>query len=323
MPTDSHKPLLDRDISKAAYAATIREASAALTEIVNYGTQLFARGNAVANDAYDRLAKADPHLPKNPAVGDFHLPIQFLYLHGLELVDAIQVMLAESVVTPAHMQLRGLFEAMLQLEWILREDTARRAFAYQLFDVRERLRFYRSLDSTTQGGKELIAAQKADTLASGMTLAQPVDLQKFIDSLNRLLTKPGYKEAVDEYDRMKKAGKQIPNWFALYDGPQKVQQLARKLGRPLQYEILYRHWSAAVHGAQVGRRVGKNNDIHRMRAGGTMADVVTHAMNFSLTIIQLYLKFYRPGEEEAFGKWYVQHIRQTLRPSATAAAPPK
>lgn len=155
------------------------------------------------------------------------MPIQFLFLHALELVDAVQVLLAEAVVIPAHAQTRALFEAVIQLEWLLREATARRAFAYQFFDLRERIRFCRSLIPTTQDGKELTAALKKGVWAIGMTLPQHREPEKKIANLERLLTKPAYGAADAEYEKMPKSGEQAP-------------KLVRTLRRPPKYSAACR-----------------------------------------------------------------------------------
>jgi hypothetical protein len=120
---------------------------------------------------------------------------------------------------------------------------------------------------------------------------------------------------------MRATGKKATNWFALYDGPPKIQRLARKVGRSMQYGVLYRHWSSAVHGSQVARRLDPSGGIKCRRHTETLSEVVTHTLNMSIMIIQLFAKFYRPGEEESFGKWYVAHIRPVLVPEAQGVTP--
>jgi hypothetical protein len=57
MPTEVHARLLDREVSKAAVAPAIANATALLREIVNYGTQLFARANASATKGVRSIAR--------------------------------------------------------------------------------------------------------------------------------------------------------------------------------------------------------------------------------------------------------------------------
>lgn len=75
------------------------------------------------------------HIP-----GDAHLVILMLYRHVIEMIDAIEALLEQSVVNPAYLQLRSAFEAYLQLEWILKENTKRQAITYLVYDIRNRLK---------------------------------------------------------------------------------------------------------------------------------------------------------------------------------------
>ena len=84
----------------------------------------------------------------------FRLAILLLYLHVVEMIDAIEVQLAQSVAVPPMLQLRSAFEAYLQLEWMLKDDTKRRVYAYLVYDIRHRIRIYRSLDTSVPEGRQ-------------------------------------------------------------------------------------------------------------------------------------------------------------------------
>jgi hypothetical protein len=305
-----HLALLDREASRAAIRASIDNSTAMLTEIVNYGSQLFARANASANDAYMRLGDRDAHLPKE-AIGDFHLPIMLLFLHAIEVTDAIEVLLAQSVVTPAELPLRALFESVIQLEWLLQGDTARKSFAYQLFDVNNRLRFYRSLIPSTKEGQELTAARLADHWVRDTSTATLGDPALAIKELVPLLDKPGYRQAAAEYARAR-GTRRVQNWFSLYDGPRTIKELATRVGRPMQYEIVYRQWSGSVHGAHLGQRVTKAGGIRAMRQASAFPTILMHTAVLSLTALDLLGNFYRPDEEAARAKWYTENISSRI-----------
>jgi hypothetical protein len=266
--------------------------------------------------AYDRLLDKDANLPRE-VVGDFHLPITLLFLHGLELTDAIEVevLLAQSVVTPADLQLRALFEAVIQLEWLLKEDTARRAFAYQLFDVYDRLRFYRGEIPSTDEGKKRNKAFNDDIWTGAMKRPQMADPAGAMTNLERLLNKPGYKEAAEEYERMsnlKPKPRRPRHWYAKYDGPGNIEALAGKVGRPMHYEIVYRLWSSPVHGANAGQRVMKSGGIRAMRQASTLPTVALHASMLMLAAMNQFGNFYRPEEERARALWYRDEISPKL-----------
>jgi hypothetical protein len=117
--------------------------------------------------------------------------ILFLFYHLIEMVDAVGVLIAELAVAPAQLEVRASFEASLALDFILREDTVRRAHAYLVCDIMERLDFYSSLDPTTVAGRELRAAMASDPDCAHMSLASP--RPKAAESLRTTLTYPMYQ----------------------------------------------------------------------------------------------------------------------------------
>src|SRR6266446_6134238 len=135
MPTEPLQRLLDRDFHKVEASPVIDVACSLLREIVNYGTNVFGR-----------CEQSVRHAKVQNIHVEGHYVILLLYLHVVEMLDALEVLIAASVVIPSFLQLRSAFEAYLQLAWILKEDTRRRVYAYLVYDIHNRLKTYRSLD---------------------------------------------------------------------------------------------------------------------------------------------------------------------------------
>jgi Family of unknown function (DUF5677) len=138
------KGLLDKDMRKVEIYNEIQIISPVLQNIVNYGTNVF--GRCLQSTKHDGVVD----MPD-----EAHLSVLLLYLHVIEMIDAIEVMVSQSVVIPVNLQLRSAFEAFLQLKWIFKEDTKQRAYAYLVNDVRNRIKFYQSLSPSSQSGKQL------------------------------------------------------------------------------------------------------------------------------------------------------------------------
>jgi uncharacterized protein DUF5677 len=115
MPTDPQTMILDRQRSRATAIPLLQVASATLQEIVNYSTQLIIR----CSDA------SKSEIQKNEEVSIF-----LLYLHMLEITDAIEVLISESCPYPATPLLRSSFEALIGMDYILREDFTRRSLSW-------------------------------------------------------------------------------------------------------------------------------------------------------------------------------------------------
>lgn len=294
MPTDPSKPLFDPDVSKKSAEKQIDAAVALIAEVRNHGHYLF-----------DRCAD-------RPAGGDENLVILFMFYHLIEMVDAVGVLVAESALAPAQLTVRAAFEALLALDFILRDDTVRRAHAYLVCDIMERLDFYSSLDPATETGKELRAAMAADPDCAHMSLASP--RPEAAESLRTTLTYPMYKEAFEEFERLRKGGRRYPSWHELWGGPRSIRQLAKALGRQGSYEILYGGWSATGHATDVIRRnlVESNGGpgVRPIRNPALISSVVNMAVNFYLDAARLVLRKYRPAEGRQYSEWYVSEVRK-------------
>jgi hypothetical protein len=64
-----------------------------------------------------------------------------------------------------------------------------------------------------------------------------------------------------EFQTVKKKTGRNPAWYSLFGGPPSLEQLANRVGLSLSYELLYRHWSEAVHstGVRSGRILSAND----------------------------------------------------------------
>lgn len=87
MPTEPLKKLLDRDLRKVESNNSIEISCQILQEIVNYGTNVFGRCES---------GKRPENIKNIPEEG--HLAILLLYLHVIEMIDAIEVCISQSVI---------------------------------------------------------------------------------------------------------------------------------------------------------------------------------------------------------------------------------
>lgn len=165
MPTKPPSPLLDRDLSKASAREMIEIATPMLQEIVNHGVAVFARCERTSKLRDEKLAVLLP------------------YLHVLEMIDGAQVLIADAAPVPARLQLRSAFEAILVIERITETDTTRRAFAFLVADIRQRLAVYRAMDPNTPEGKRQLERIRSDALARLMKIPDVPDLDVCVKSL--------------------------------------------------------------------------------------------------------------------------------------------
>jgi len=147
MPTSPLKGLVEPEFQKAQAASVIAVASPLLIEVLNYGSNVW--GRCQASHAVKDLRPPGEASP----VRDEHFAIGMLYRHLLELLDGMEPLVRECATVPAQLVARAIFEALLQLEWMLEGDTLRRAHAYLAAHIRRRLRRLRSLTPRRQKGR--------------------------------------------------------------------------------------------------------------------------------------------------------------------------
>jgi hypothetical protein len=184
-----------------------------LQEVVNYGTNVWAR--------------CSPEV----RTGDYNLSIFSHYLHLLQMTDGVEVLVASAAPGAARPQLRSSLEAVLSLEYILEADTEVRGRAYLVAHARSR-----------------IAMLDALAKLPATTAPQLAEINKSVADQRKLLQVPdwGLVDTVYGWVKKSKRGRR-PAWHELGGGPANVRDLAIRLGREQDYDVLYRQWSSVIH----------------------------------------------------------------------------
>jgi hypothetical protein len=276
MPTTPPSHLLDRDLTRAALQKHIEVADPLLYEVVNYGVALLTR-------CRDEL-KGGAH----------HLGILLPLHHLLEMIDAVHIQLIAGAPAPARLQLRSAFEAVLTIEYILKDDTERRAFAYLTAWAQTQMAKYRAVK------KHIHLGAKAE------------EIDERIAVLQGQVGHPGWMEASAALKDLKRMKGRRPPWYGLYGGPSNLAELAEDVGHLDEYDVLYREWSGPTHACDLGRQVITRPGtitFRRLRAPEEFNGVLSYAVNFAVRGSRMVLLYYRPGEERAWKEWYNREVR--------------
>ena len=169
--TPTHPPpeLLDREQARRAIQPALDVAVPLLQEAINY--------------ALCRFKECAPKQAESAA----HLAILLPFRHLIELVDGVQVQVAEACPAPAKLQLRAAFETVMTLEYTTRADSERRCYAYLTGNV------------LTQIGNCRRLQNAPESRMPGDALVQTVA------NLNGLLARPGFRDAHREFEAVKHA----------------------------------------------------------------------------------------------------------------------
>ncbi len=271
--------------------AELEKLSSAIDNAVDFGTHLL-KWQA------DKLQEGDHHL----------VPILF-FRNILELADAISILIRNSSVDPAKPLLRSLLENSFGLEYLLEKDQKNRALSYNVWMAHKDLKFCEKLNESSQVGKQFSGEIKKDQHVKEFKRNASL-LEAVKQNSLELLKLPLYEWIEKEYQRTYKVRKN-PKWFALFDGPNDIEQLAKRLNHHTLYEIAYRNLSNNVHATDVMKSKLASNkngqtDIIQIRFPKDAQNITVHTLNF---LLMTYINFYEkklPDKKVDFSNWYLE-----------------
>lgn len=297
-PSKPLDALLNRDMAIAENRELIDKWSPYLVDLVNYATNLYMR--------------CEKSLSKETGTP---LSLFMLFYFIIQAADGIQVLVSRCCFDAAIPMARSHWEGSLQMEWMVKSDFERRSAAYLALYYKGIHDFNESLDPNTERGKNLRAQRKKYLYQADIPLLDdpPKDLQNQQSQIRKMLGKTKFKEVLDVFP----AGSRGPRkWYSVDEGPVNLEQLANKLDRAIEYDILYRHFSDLAHGADVGRALAAHEGrlYHAPMRSATHREVV--CLTTSSGIIQA-IKWmanrYRQGEDTDTG---IREIVRKYRPEA-------
>jgi len=299
MPTRAPEGLFSPDHYKVQVRPILDLALPLLTEVLAYGLALFGRCST------------------RPDGNDENLAILMTYRHLLEMLDSVIIQVTECAPSPAGLQLRSMFDALLTVQFITEDKSksVQRAYAL-LYEVQiQRRRFYRSQKSNTEEGRRLREFIADDSFATQWKPYDEPDLDDYIREVEEMLEMPIFKATAAEYRRLKKEKSRKPNWYSLYGGPQHVSELAKVLKRGAAYEMLYKEWSERSHSIDaIDRFLTHNTNGAAVRALRDPTEITANidfAICFSVDAARFLIDYYRPAERSAFDKW----VREEIMPN--------
>ncbi len=296
MPTKPFEPLLYRELRNVEAKETIKVASPLLQEEINYATNAFQRCQESSKGAPDE-----------------DLPVLTSYLHVIEMTDGIEALVYQCCSIPAIPLIRSAFEALLSIDYILEKDYRRRAFAWLVCYVHERLGQYELFDPSNPKSKEFSINLASDELNKYVKLPSFPNIPSAIKNLQSLLNNPNYRVAELEYQNLKSKRKRKPRWYSLFGGPSNLRDLAIQLNRGAQYELLYRYWSSITHADDISRfltKTKKGQPVFKpLRNPENLGLISVIASSLILHATQHVMGKFRPGESRSLGSWYIREVR--------------
>ena len=301
MTWDAHRGVLDRELAAINAGPFLEVATPVFVESINYATNALVRCNTDAQGAD----------------GEDAAPLA-LFHHIIVMADGVEVLVEASSASACVPLVRSAFEAWLALQWMLqKQETYRaRALAWIVGDMRRRVRDLEQLDTGNPHGVDLRTDIEHDQFARTVQVPPAEALRQEIEKGREGLRVPVLADTLAEFARAKAKLKREPAWFELYDGPRTLRGLARSLDMGAVYAVLYRAWSTTAHAGDAVRYAvaGPNGGgvIGQVRAPAELPSVTSTTAAFLNDATRRMLAKFRPGEEECYGRWYVECVQARM-----------
>jgi hypothetical protein len=284
---DSNKSILNRKRNREL-RELLNKLGESVDECVNFGTYIL------------------DFCSEKHEFAEWEAPIQTLFVQYLDLLDGVSILVKKGSPEASKIIMRSMLEFFASTEYILKEDTERRAKAYTVEHCHKRINAHKKLDSNTEQGKQFRSIFRKDEITEPMKLPDIPSDQR-VANLQRMLESGEYKPIEDEWRKTKK-----PKWYKLFNGKNDFEQLMMNLNKPALYEVLYRPWSDLIHGGSLDRikktREGGAFKVVRVPEG--IETIVSLSLNMSFEIYRTYLSKYNPERLLDFNEWYKANMRK-------------
>jgi hypothetical protein len=299
MGDESLKYILNRDDVVNEIKAHFQDAIKLIQGVVDYGTNLIPRC----------FAKSDRRLEDVVILG-------VLVKHIVSMMDAVDVLISQGCVYAANLQVRSIFEALLSIEYILKDDIERRAKYYYIWNLRQRLKWaLRFISSTVEHEEFLTKLEKYNGILIDGTEKHKETAQQQVNAINEFLSKEPFAEINREFDRLKKRKKSDVSWYKP-SGPNSISDMAKIVGYGAEYAVFYSQYSEIIHasGYLANIKFEANHIIFEpIRKLEELKTLLQVGIYFTIKTYQKILERYRPHELPNFWRKYVSDWRDAFK----------
>ena len=175
---------------------------------------------------------------------EFEYLTLMMFHDTLAKTDAVSVMVRARTAEPAKLQVRSIVEAMLCVEYLLREQDDVLARSYMLFEAIKNMKaLLESKEDTDQRNLKDSFAHKDDISQFIELDLEEEQIESQIERLDRKILNPKFGKIVYEIYN----NKGCRNWYTVFGGPQNLKELAKEVRLLSYYNAFYSHFSSSMH----------------------------------------------------------------------------
>jgi len=298
MNDESFKYILNRKEAVEAINGHFRDAVNLIQSVVDYGTNLIPRCFRSSERKLEDV-----------------IILAVLLKHIVSMLDGLEVLVSQGCIYAAHLQVRSLFEAFLNLEWILREDTSKRGNQYYVWNLRLRKKWaLRFVSSSADHSDFIRKVEKYQESLLARSKEHNDEATEQAEAISNLLSKAPYHEINQEFDRLKGNRKYDVPWYKPA-GPNSIADMAERIGYGAEYEVFYSQYSQIMHASSQLDNVKFENDsitFEPIRKLDRLRPILNVGIGFSIRAFQIVLSKYRPQEIENFSRKYAKDWRDAF-----------
>jgi hypothetical protein len=300
MRESEFKKILDREKHKDDVQKYFSSQITVLTDMVNYGTWLIPQ-------AYDSSQKKLEDI----------MVITVLFKQVISMIDAMEIIVSNGTVYPAFLQARAALEASLYIDWILKENTVKKARYYYVSNLRnEHLWALRMTEGTTEQQEFTIEVTDLAPYRNFKNSNIQQIAQERLKEIDNILSQDNFKLINHEFESLKKKRRnREPYWYQPILQKISLKRIAKDVERLSQYVYIYQE-----KGSKITHIASYRNHIRFSKGGKFFFEPIRNlneidtllrfAMVVALSTYKSIITKYRHGELQNFATKYKNDWRQ-------------
>jgi hypothetical protein len=254
-----------------------------------------------------------------------HRMVLHRFLHIIDMADAISITARSGSGVACSQLFRSCLEATITVRYLTMEESKRdqRALALAYSDLMEFEKQQRSTTTCNPLGAS-VHRRKAESVYRFMPDTNPQKAKGNLGAVRSRMKEATYRDTHAEYERIvdrlsegkkRKVKKHMVNWYSLYDGPSGLEELAKICGLAHEYDVLYRHTSAPIHGrVLIHSPALQDNEakLGRVRNPESVETWVSLTENLLYHCLTIMVMHYNPNDKLDMLRWYWQEVRPHL-----------
>lgn len=299
MPDNPNPNLLDRHRPSIEIRENFEDQLNLIEDIVNYGSNLVMR--CLKTQRLDLVGII--------TIGSF-------LKHCVSMLDAIHVLVLNSAVFPANLQLRSLLESSLYMQWILKEQSEHRAKCFYVGELRKKREWYRRFQRGTKENRSYIPGfeLRAEDHKERREIDDK-DLKKDEIIITKNLNSDELKEINELYNINRNNRDYDFSWIKIA-GANSIFFIAKELDRVREYRLIYNFGSEIMHASSSDdhyEHIGEMVFSKPIRSLENFDSLILSTIPTTLFTYQIILEHYRPGELPTFRNRYQREWRDPFK----------